>query len=187
MKRLEVFLLSLKGILRPSMPTWAQTHTAQYNLKVSLLESISVGHRSSLLPFLDLTSVNRNCAVQYFLLLSINNEMLLSSCFLSCTKQFISHSLIIQIYNLYCYGKLPRRVSAFGSFLHKHWGFFFYKFYGASFHKKSNFKVSVDFVSTWNFVHILQFIIKVTLSMVYSLPSFILYSLLLSLRHFLSF
>ena len=33
--------------------------------------------------------------------------------------------------------------------------------------KKSNFKVSVDFVSTWNFVHILQFIIKVTLSMVY--------------------
>ena len=93
--------------------------------------------------------------------------MLLSSCFLSCTKQFISHSLIIQIYNLYCYGKLPRRVSAFGSFLHKHWGFFFYKFYGASFHKKSNFKVSVDFVSTWNFVHILQFIIKVTLSMVY--------------------
>ena len=45
--------------------------------------------------------------------------------------------------------------------------FFFHKFYGTSFHKKSNFKVSVDFVSTWNFVHRLQFIIKVTLSMVY--------------------
>ena len=40
MKRLEVFVLSLKGILRPLMPIRAQTHTTQYNLKVSLLVRI---------------------------------------------------------------------------------------------------------------------------------------------------